>query len=62
MAPQDIASSIEIEGGLCCAGSVSMTPFYSCVETAVPVRNSGNGMWGLQKYHNSEMQGSFGLM
>ena len=39
-----------------------MTPFQGCIETAEPVRNSGNGMWRLQKYHDSEMQAPSCLM
>jgi len=49
MALWDIGSSVEIDGGMCCVGSVLMTPFLGCIETAVPVRNSGNGMWGAAK-------------
>ena len=45
----DIGSSTEIDGGMCCAESVSMTHFGGCIETAAPVRNSGNGTWGAAK-------------
>ena len=46
---EDIGSSTEIDGRMCCAEFVSMTHFGGFIETAVPVRNSGNGTWGAAK-------------